>query len=201
MVDEIIVLSDNGISEKGSYDTLMSHNGPFANFVKLHLQQREDSEEDEDPEISILINKIRENVETATSEGTTSGEDLTRKDNSRSRKSTRTTSKSSRMTDSTKCKFSTCHLEEETSEEDNYRLVKEETIEKGSVKWSVFLHLRTSSRCFTLHGIHFVLPPLSSRQRIKVTSGSAAGQTTTSSPHPTETPPCGTTTKPRMTIT
>ncbi|PVD27627.1 hypothetical protein C0Q70_12793 [Pomacea canaliculata] len=90
MVDEIIVLSDNGISEKGSYDTLMSHNGPFANFVKLHLQQREDSEEDEDPEISILINKIRENVETATSEGTTSGEDLTRKDNSRSRLQKRT---------------------------------------------------------------------------------------------------------------
>ncbi|XP_025100022.1 LOW QUALITY PROTEIN: multidrug resistance-associated protein 1-like [Pomacea canaliculata] len=74
----------NGISEKGSYDTLMSHNGPFARFLKLHLQQREDSEEEEDPEISALIRKIRENVETATSEGTTSGEDDNAKDYSRS---------------------------------------------------------------------------------------------------------------------
>ncbi|XP_025103128.1 LOW QUALITY PROTEIN: multidrug resistance-associated protein 1-like [Pomacea canaliculata] len=139
MVDEIIVLSDNGISEKGSYDTLMSHNGPFARFLKLHLQQREESEEEEDPEISTLIKKIRENVVTVTSNGATSGEDLTCKDYSRRRKSTRTTSKSSWMTDSTKNKFSTCHLEEDTSQENNYRLVKEETIEKGNVKWSVFL--------------------------------------------------------------
>ncbi|PVD27617.1 hypothetical protein C0Q70_12783 [Pomacea canaliculata] len=53
MVDEIIVLSDNSISEKGSYDILMSHDGPFARFLKLHLQQREESEEEEDPERSL----------------------------------------------------------------------------------------------------------------------------------------------------
>ncbi|XP_025100027.1 multidrug resistance-associated protein 1-like [Pomacea canaliculata] len=159
MVDEIIVLSDNGISEKGSYDTLMSHDGPFARFLKLHLQQKEESEEAEDPEISALIRKIRENVETATSEGTTSGEDLTCKDNSRRRKSTRTTSKSSRMTDSMKCKFSTCHLEDDTSQEDNYRLVKEETIEKGNVKTSVFLtYIRAAGAVpFTASILFFLL--------------------------------------------
>ncbi|PVD27625.1 hypothetical protein C0Q70_12791 [Pomacea canaliculata] len=160
MVDEIIVLSDNGISEKGSYDTLMSHDGPFARFLKLHLQQKEDMEEEEDPEISILINKIRENVETVTSDGATSGEDLTYQDYSRRRKSTRTTSKSSWMTDSTKSKFSTCHLEEDTSlQENNYRLVKEETIEKGNVKWSVFLtYIRAAGAVpFTASILFFLL--------------------------------------------
>ncbi|PVD27626.1 hypothetical protein C0Q70_12792 [Pomacea canaliculata] len=123
MVDEIIVLSDNSISEKGSYDTLMSHNGPFANFLKLHLQQKEDMEEEEDPEIREFECGGIKNPKIICS----------------SRKSRRTTSKSSRMTDATKCKFSTCHLQEDTSQEDNYRLVKEETIEKGNVKTSVFL--------------------------------------------------------------
>ncbi|PVD27629.1 hypothetical protein C0Q70_12795 [Pomacea canaliculata] len=58
MVDEIIVLSDNGISEKGSYDTLMSHDGPFARFLKLHLQQKEESEEAEDPETFMSLPSI-----------------------------------------------------------------------------------------------------------------------------------------------
>ncbi|PVD27631.1 hypothetical protein C0Q70_12797 [Pomacea canaliculata] len=99
MVDEIIVLSDNGISEKGNYDTLMSHDGPFARFLKLHLQQREDSEEEEDPDGS----------------------------------------KSSWMADSTKLNINTRHMEEDMLQKDNERLVQEETIEKGNVKWSVFL--------------------------------------------------------------
>ncbi|PVD27621.1 hypothetical protein C0Q70_12787 [Pomacea canaliculata] len=139
MVDEIIVLSDNGISEKGSYDTLMSHNGPFARFLKLHLQQREDSEEEEDPEISTVINKIREDVEITTSDGATSGEELTRLNDARCRKSRSTKSKSSSMTESTKTKIEPCNLEEDNSQEDNGRLVQEETVMKGKVKWSVFL--------------------------------------------------------------
>ncbi|PVD27664.1 hypothetical protein C0Q70_12831 [Pomacea canaliculata] len=139
MVDEIIVLSDNGISEKGSYDTLMSHNGPFARFLKLHLQQRDESEEEEDPEISTVINKIREDVETATSESATSGEELTHFYNASYRKSRRTRSKSSSMAESRKTKSDPRPLEEDKSQEDNGRLVQEETIEKGKVKWSVFL--------------------------------------------------------------
>ncbi|KAK7499875.1 hypothetical protein BaRGS_00008966 [Batillaria attramentaria] len=79
MVDEIIVMSDGAISETGSYDQLMSHNGPFAQFLKLYLQLSEDSDnEEEDPEISTMINKIREDVETATSDAATSGDELTR---------------------------------------------------------------------------------------------------------------------------
>ncbi|XP_025100028.1 multidrug resistance-associated protein 1-like [Pomacea canaliculata] len=139
MVDEIIVLSDNGISEKGNYDTLMSHDGPFARFLKLHLQQREDSEEEEDPDVSTLINKIREDVETATSDGATSGEDQTHLGCSTRRTSRWTGSKSSWMADSTKLNINTRHMEEDMLQKDNERLVQEETIEKGNVKWSVFL--------------------------------------------------------------
>ena len=50
LVDEILVLADGCVTEKGSYDELMSHNGPFAQFLKVYLQQDEDSESEEDPE-------------------------------------------------------------------------------------------------------------------------------------------------------
>ena len=51
MVDEILVMSDGCITEKGSYDQLMSHNGAFAQFLKAYLQTEESSdEEDVDPE-------------------------------------------------------------------------------------------------------------------------------------------------------
>ncbi|PVD27620.1 hypothetical protein C0Q70_12786 [Pomacea canaliculata] len=159
MVDEIIVLSDNGISEKGSYDTLMSHNGPFARFLKLHLQQKEDSEEEEDPEISTLINKIREDVETATSDGATSGDDLTRLAKARRRKYSRTRSRSKSLTESTKSKSGKRHLEEDKLEEDKGRLVHEETMEKGKVKWSVFFtYLRAAGAVpFTASILFFLL--------------------------------------------
>ncbi|PVD27667.1 hypothetical protein C0Q70_12834 [Pomacea canaliculata] len=153
MVDEIIVLSDNGISEKGSYDTLMSHDGPFARFLKLHLQQKEDSEEDEDPDISTVINKIREDVETATSDDNTSGEELTYFYNTRCRP------KSSSMTEPRKIKCDPCYLTEDTSQEDNGRLVQEETIKKGKVKWSVFLtYIRAAGAVpFTASMLFFLL--------------------------------------------
>jgi len=46
MVDDIVVLIDGSVSETGSYDTLLSHNGPFAQFIKTYLLD----DEDEDPE-------------------------------------------------------------------------------------------------------------------------------------------------------
>ncbi|PVD27622.1 hypothetical protein C0Q70_12788 [Pomacea canaliculata] len=136
MVDEIIVLSDNGISEKGSYDTLMSHDGPFARFLKLHLQQ-EDIEEEEDPEnlktYLLLFFVCRQ----YTSNGL----------------------KSSSMTNSTKLKPGKRHLEEDKPLEDKGRLVHEEKIEKGKVKWSVFLtYLRAAGAVpFTASVLFFIL--------------------------------------------
>ena len=44
MVDEIIVMQDGGISERGSYEELVSHDGPFAQFLKTYLTEQLDSE-------------------------------------------------------------------------------------------------------------------------------------------------------------
>jgi hypothetical protein len=49
MVDKIIVMMDGAVSEMGSYDELLSHEGAFAQFLKMYLIQTED-EEEEDPE-------------------------------------------------------------------------------------------------------------------------------------------------------
>ena len=50
MVDEIIVMQDGKISERGSYEELVSHDGPFAQFLKTYLTEVQDDEDYEDPE-------------------------------------------------------------------------------------------------------------------------------------------------------
>lgn len=54
-VDKIIVLIDGQISEIGSYDQLLSHDGDFAQFLKTYLATDESDEEDEDPESKIIL--------------------------------------------------------------------------------------------------------------------------------------------------
>ena len=49
LVDNIFVLDNGMISECGTYDELMMHNGVFAQFLLQHLTQ-ESSEDYEDPE-------------------------------------------------------------------------------------------------------------------------------------------------------
>ena len=47
-VDFIVVLSDGQISEQGTYKELLSHHGPFADFIATYLTEAdEDSEEEE----------------------------------------------------------------------------------------------------------------------------------------------------------
>jgi len=53
-VSNIVVLIDGAISETGSFDELMSHNGPFAQLLKTYFLQEEVSrsevDNDSDPE-------------------------------------------------------------------------------------------------------------------------------------------------------
>ena len=49
MVEKIVVMVDGRVSELGSYDELLSHDGPFAQFLKTYFTQ-EDDDEEEDPE-------------------------------------------------------------------------------------------------------------------------------------------------------
>ena len=46
-VDQIIVLVKGEVSEVGSYEELVDHNGPFAQFLKTYLTQEESDEEEE----------------------------------------------------------------------------------------------------------------------------------------------------------
>ena len=47
-VDFIVVLSDGQVSEQGTYKELLSHHGPFADFIATYLTEAdEDSEEEE----------------------------------------------------------------------------------------------------------------------------------------------------------
>jgi ABC-type multidrug transport system fused ATPase/permease subunit len=39
MVDTVVVMTDGYISEIGSYDELLSHDGAFAQFLKAYLTQ------------------------------------------------------------------------------------------------------------------------------------------------------------------
>ena len=50
-VDKIVVLVNGEISEVGSYEELLSHDGPFAQFLKTYLTQEDSDsgqESDED---------------------------------------------------------------------------------------------------------------------------------------------------------
>ena len=47
-VDEIIVLDNGRISEHGTFEELVMHNGPFAQFLQVYLLQEEDDEEDQE---------------------------------------------------------------------------------------------------------------------------------------------------------
>ncbi len=66
MVDRIAVISHGRISEIGSYDELMTHNGDFAQFLKSHLLKEDsDSEEsdEEDPESKKAPENLMNNCE------------------------------------------------------------------------------------------------------------------------------------------
>ena len=56
MVDSIVVLIDGKISEMGTYDELLSHDGAFAQFLKTYLtQENPDEEEDEESKYQIPV--------------------------------------------------------------------------------------------------------------------------------------------------
>uniref|UniRef100_A0A2C9K9A9 ABC-type glutathione-S-conjugate transporter n=1 Tax=Biomphalaria glabrata TaxID=6526 RepID=A0A2C9K9A9_BIOGL len=73
-VDHIIVVSNGQISEEGSYDALLSHDGAFANFLKEYFQKKLETEAD--PEIQQLQNRILKKLESVTSDATSEEEPI-----------------------------------------------------------------------------------------------------------------------------
>jgi ATP-binding cassette subfamily C (CFTR/MRP) protein 1 len=54
MVDQIVVIVNGQISEVGSYEELLSHDGAFAQFLKTYLTQEDEDDDDDDPESKLL---------------------------------------------------------------------------------------------------------------------------------------------------
>uniref|UniRef100_A0A1I8H9R8 ABC transporter domain-containing protein n=1 Tax=Macrostomum lignano TaxID=282301 RepID=A0A1I8H9R8_9PLAT len=46
--DRILVLDGRTVSEEGGYQELLAKNGPFAQFVRLHALEKEDSSSDDE---------------------------------------------------------------------------------------------------------------------------------------------------------
>lgn len=66
MVDRVIVLVDGQISEMGTYEELLSHEGAFAQFLNAYFTEvKEEDEEvdlDNDPEGETLSMKTRYHI-------------------------------------------------------------------------------------------------------------------------------------------
>ncbi|GFO38362.1 canalicular multispecific organic anion transporter 1 [Plakobranchus ocellatus] len=67
LVDAIIVMDQGRITEAGSYQELMTHDGPFAQFVRTYLLEHADDEV-EDPEVQRMQDEIRQHVDSVTSD-------------------------------------------------------------------------------------------------------------------------------------
>ncbi|XP_067674526.1 multidrug resistance-associated protein 1-like [Haliotis asinina] len=126
MTDMIVVLVDGEITEMGTYDELLSHDGAFAQFLKTYLTQEDDTDQEDDPEIQEMKSKILQRVESVTSDGVTSGDEVTRK--SKLKRET------SVVADASK-KLTAPDKPADSGE----KLIQEEKAETGRVKFSVFM--------------------------------------------------------------
>lgn len=144
MVDTVVVMTDGYISEIGSYDELLSHDGAFAQFLKAYLTQKaeteEDDEEDEDPEIQQIKSKILERVESVTSDtGTaTSGDEskLRKRRSSSGQTKKAAFSRGISTFDGKECKPPPTKQNDKKEVE---KLIEDEKREKGKVQWKVFM--------------------------------------------------------------
>ncbi|CAL1530147.1 unnamed protein product [Lymnaea stagnalis] len=132
-VDKIVVMTDGHISEVGSYEQLLSHDGDFAQFLKTYLTQDNSDDEQEDPEIAAIKAQILEKVENVTSD-VTSGDEKIKSPHKAARQYSR------QLTTSLKEKGpKESAQKEEKKPKAGIDLTEEEKRETGTVKYSVFL--------------------------------------------------------------
>ncbi|WAR17124.1 MRP1-like protein, partial [Mya arenaria] len=141
-VDKIVVLVNGQISEMGSYEQLLSHDGAFAKFLKAFVTT-ESSDEDSDKEVQTMKNEVYQRFESVTSND---GDSVST--NRRFSKLERSISN-----------YDTIDSElwdESEDFEKKANLVEDETQETGKVSWKVYLSfLRAFGVVFT--GIFLVL--------------------------------------------
>ncbi|KAK3802039.1 hypothetical protein RRG08_064632 [Elysia crispata] len=141
LVDAIIVMDQGRITEAGTYEELMTHDGPFAQFVRTYLLEHQD-EELEDPDVQRMQEEIKHQVDSVTSD-----EDqisLLRRSKSETHKESHNVV-NRRPRRSVSAKAMVRGLPEENGDVKNEdRLIEEEKVEEGQVRTAVFLALLRS---------------------------------------------------------
>ncbi|XP_025097264.1 multidrug resistance-associated protein 1-like [Pomacea canaliculata] len=154
-VDSILVMTDGRISEMGTYNELLSHNGAFAQFLTTYLTQQDESEDDEDDEEAQTVRRqILQRLVSVHSDSEASGDEKS-KDQllERFRRESESSQKKDRRKkhDSLSSAFSASYQrqtsekkalkEKEEEAPDKSRLVTEEEVESGRVNWGVYIDL------------------------------------------------------------
>jgi ABC-type multidrug transport system fused ATPase/permease subunit len=132
-MDEIIVIKNGVISEHGTYEELLGHNGPFAEFINSYLHESNHDDDAVDEEEVIKLERRLSIVMSQTSDS----------ESVRSRKSSAAsavTDNSHRLRRRQRRKSSEAAEEPDSKKTPsviNRRLIEEEVAEEGAVKLSV----------------------------------------------------------------
>ncbi|XP_013411118.1 multidrug resistance-associated protein 1 [Lingula anatina] len=134
-VDKIIVLSSGEISEIGTYQELLSHNGAFSEFIKTYLNAEEESSESEDDEeTSEMKAQLRRQISILSGEESGGDSELERGKSpftsSGRKKRARTTSRSKSVEES-------LHIKRESKV--GVKLIQDEFAETGTVSFAVIV--------------------------------------------------------------
>ncbi|XP_025101923.1 multidrug resistance-associated protein 1-like [Pomacea canaliculata] len=142
MVDEIIVMQDGKISERGSYDYLVSNNGPFAQSLKTFLTEVADDPV-EDPEMAAIEKNMLEQLDSVETSKGSSHDDLSSSFSSgRPRRRKRQIKEASH---SMSIMSSNTSMRIREANREAGKLVAIETVETGKVKAKVFWQYITSA--------------------------------------------------------
>ncbi|KAK7108692.1 hypothetical protein V1264_016377 [Littorina saxatilis] len=129
LVDQVIVLKNGQVSEIGSYDELLSHNGAFAQFLKTYFLQEAHDEDEDDPEVRELKRMMLQRLESVTDD------DLTDEDASRLERKKSVSSEPAEKKETDKEREKKDELKEALGKD---KLIEEEKVEIGKVRWDVF---------------------------------------------------------------
>ncbi|XP_065338923.1 multidrug resistance-associated protein 1 isoform X7 [Cloeon dipterum] len=139
-VDQIIVLKDGEISERGTYNELIAKKGAFADFLLQHLQEKseDDGEDLEDVKHQLEMALGSENVQ----------RQLSRQKSSDSASLTGSLSKSFDSSEVRQRRRSSKENSVPPEKKTGQKLIETEKSETGSVKWEVYAHYLMSIGIF-----------------------------------------------------
>ncbi|XP_021347158.1 multidrug resistance-associated protein 1-like [Mizuhopecten yessoensis] len=154
-VDRIIVMDGGQISEIGTYEELLQHNGPFAHFLQTFLFNDNDKDDEDTGEtgairrkrtlsVQEMKDKMWEHVEEVMSDGRTTSDDnisvegLSRRQSVRKVPSKMLTRAVSRQMSRSFSRSLTRSMKQ-TEDVDLGKLITNESTEEGAVKWSVYI--------------------------------------------------------------